>query len=101
MSIEYNYDDSEHRWPCLGPMTVDELNAEWLRCYRLKQTGDLVIKPWCDHRLSDRVRGIEEELLSREFIFENHARFLRREISPNGAEFERWCYAKFMSKDKS
>ena len=47
-------------------MTTGELDAEWLRCHRLVRQADAVIK-W-DHRISDRVRGIEEELLTREFL---------------------------------
>lgn len=95
MTFEYNYDDPEQLWPCLGAMTTEELDAEWLRCWKLLYAGDPIIKR-PDHRLSDRLRNIERERLSCEFVVENNDRFIRGEIAPTGSEFERWCYMKFM-----
>lgn len=99
MSIEYNYDDPGELWPCLGPMRDDELNAEWLRCWRMLLTcGDLQIKPWQEHWLSERVRVIEDELLCRQFLRENEERLLRGEIWPNGAAVDQWRYDRFMGR---
>jgi hypothetical protein len=95
VSVEYDYDDPKKLWPCLGPMTLAELNAEWLRCWKLLRLGDEIVR--YDHRLSERVRGIAEEELSREFLRINHGRFVRGEARPDGEEFERWTFAKFMA----
>ena len=99
MGIEYSYDDPDELWPCLGPMTNDELDSEWCRCWRiLKASGAREVKPWRQHWLSERVRSIEEQLLSRQFLRENHEHLLRGDIFPNGAAVEQWRYDKFMGR---
>lgn len=99
MSIEYNYDDPDKLWPCLGPMTNDELDSEWFRCWRiLKACGDREIKPWQKYWLSERVRSTEAELLNRQFLSENHERLLQGKVFPSGVDVEKWRYEKFMDK---
>ncbi len=96
MSLEYNYDDLDRRWPCPGWMTIQELDVEWLRCWRLLRLGgeDVVIK--YDHRLSDRIVGISRQLLSRQFLHDEHERFVSGEASPDSAEFDEWRWRRFL-----
>lgn len=84
-------------WPCLGQMSSDELDAEWLRCWTILKAGDREIK--AGYWLSNRVRSIEEVLLDRQFLRDNDARLRRGEIFPNGAAAEQWRFDKFMHKE--
>lgn len=77
-------------------MTLPELDVEWLRCWRLLQSGDVIVVPQSDHWLSDRIAGISEQSLSRQFLYENRDRFASGEASTNNAEFESWRFDRFM-----
>lgn len=89
MTLEYNYDDPEKRWPCLGWMTVEELTNERTRCESL-----LAAEIKTDHDVPRRLLHIELETLSREYLRECHEQFIAGTRFPNGADFQRWLDAR-------
>ncbi len=86
MSLVYNYDDPDKEWPCIGWLSMDELVSERTRCQEIA-----AVDPWRGGRnVVERIRNLDQQILSRVYLVENRQHFEDGTRFPNGADFLLW-----------